>query len=329
MDGDARVPGLVGEVLDRPPADRWAGRRWRHAARRDRRPGCARSWRPGDGPPSSQRVGVALLFEAALQRAHRFAQLRCPARTFAFPERQLGRLARRRRHRHPIGADVLDAPGAGPQLKHVADAALVDELLVQLAQLGPAFAQLHRIHALVGDGAARGDRQPKRARAGRAPRRRCDPRRCAAAARRIPRPDSGRPASPGPRPARRASGCDRDGRGVTVSNSLSTGHSSAAAMATICCANTSRQRSGTRVGSTCSVEHGAHHRGTIRPDRRATWAGSRRARAHPPGGRCGPRAGGRGRPRPAIPPAPPDRWCPCRCPAPATRYTPAPESGRP
>ncbi len=109
-------------------------------------------------------LGLPLLLEAPAQRADARAQLGRSPRSFAMPERKLRRLAWRRRDRHPIGADALDPPGPRAELKHVADAALVDELLVELTQPRSPFAQLDRVQALVGNGAARRDRQPQGAR---------------------------------------------------------------------------------------------------------------------------------------------------------------------
>ena len=58
--------------------------------------------------------------------------------------------------------DVLDPPGGGAQGDHVADPRLVDHLFVQLADAapGPLAGDEHAEQAPVGNGAARGDRQP-------------------------------------------------------------------------------------------------------------------------------------------------------------------------
>ncbi len=99
------------------------------------------------------------------ERADRPAQLGRPARRVAVPERQLARLSRGRRHQHPVGGDVLDAPRAGAEHEHVADPRLVHHLLVELADPGgPLTDEEHPEQAPVGDGAAAGDREPLRAR---------------------------------------------------------------------------------------------------------------------------------------------------------------------
>src|SRR5690606_41953803 len=46
-------------------------------------------------------------------------------------------LAGGRRHEHPVGGDVLDAPRARAEDEHVAHAGLVHHLLVQLADARP------------------------------------------------------------------------------------------------------------------------------------------------------------------------------------------------
>ena len=84
----------------------------------------------------------------------------------ALPERQTPRQARGRGHEHPVVGDVLDPPGRGAEGEHVADAGLVDHLLVQLAD-PPAGAfpggEEHGVQPAVGDGATTGDGQPLRA----------------------------------------------------------------------------------------------------------------------------------------------------------------------
>ena len=61
--------------------------------------------------------------------------------------------------------DVLDPPARGAEDEHVADARLVDHLLVQLADPGTALAgEEHAEQAAVGNRPAGGDGQPLRAR---------------------------------------------------------------------------------------------------------------------------------------------------------------------
>src|SRR3954469_6878948 len=56
-----------------------------------------------------------------------------PAEGVALPERQPARVSGRRRDEHPVVSDVLDAPRRRAESEDVADARLVDHLLVQLA----------------------------------------------------------------------------------------------------------------------------------------------------------------------------------------------------
>ncbi len=104
----------------------------------------------------------------AQERAERPAQLHRPARRVALPERHLPRLSRGRGDQHPVVGDVLDPPGRRAEQEHVADARLVDHLLVQLADpaagLARAGGQEDAEQAAVGDRAAAGHRQPLRAR---------------------------------------------------------------------------------------------------------------------------------------------------------------------
>ncbi len=101
----------------------------------------------------------------ALERAERPAELQRPTGSIAVPERHLARLARRRRDDDTLERDVLDAPRAGPEQERLARPALVDHLLVELADPG-AVGQEHAEQPAVGDGAAAGDGQPLRAVAG-------------------------------------------------------------------------------------------------------------------------------------------------------------------
>ena len=74
--------------------------------------------------------------ELADEGAHRAAELDRPADRVALPERQLAGHARRRRHGHPVAADLVDPPAARAEDDDVAvhpGAELVDHLLVELA----------------------------------------------------------------------------------------------------------------------------------------------------------------------------------------------------
>ena len=104
----------------------------------------------------------------------------------AVPERHLPRLARRRRDHDPLERDVLDPPRGRAEQERLARAALVDHLLVELAD-ARAVGQEHAEQPAVGDGAAARDGQPPGAVAGPQAVGRPGPTRCGAAARRTPR----------------------------------------------------------------------------------------------------------------------------------------------
>ena len=100
--------------------------------------------------------------DLADEGADRAAELCRAPELVALPEGQLAGQTGRGRHEHAVVGDVLDAPGGGAKGEHVADARLVDHLLVELAD-PPAGAlpggEEHGIQAPVGDGAAAGDGQ--------------------------------------------------------------------------------------------------------------------------------------------------------------------------
>ena len=85
---------------------------------------------PGEGG------GGRLRLERADQRADGAAELERPAGRLALPERHLARLARRRRDDDLVVGDVLDAPRRGAEQEGLADLALEDHLLVELADAG-------------------------------------------------------------------------------------------------------------------------------------------------------------------------------------------------
>ena len=74
----------------------------------------------------------------------------------AVPERHLARDARRRRHDDAVTGDVLDPPRRGPEDERLADAALVDHLLVELSDATP-FGGEHAEQPAVGDRPPAGD----------------------------------------------------------------------------------------------------------------------------------------------------------------------------
>ena len=104
-------------------------------------------------------VGLGQRPDLAHERTERPAELERPAGAVTAPERHLARLARRRDHDDALVGDVLDAPGAGAEEEGLARPALVDHLLVELADPG-AVGQEHAEEAAVGDGAAAGDGEP-------------------------------------------------------------------------------------------------------------------------------------------------------------------------
>ena len=118
-----------------------------------------------------ERRGVLLLRggERALERADRAAELGGPAEPVALPERHAAGLAEGGQHEHAVVGDLLDPPAGRAEAEDVADARLVDHLLVELAD--PVAAGLVSRHEedaeqpAVGDRAAGGDGQPLRARA--------------------------------------------------------------------------------------------------------------------------------------------------------------------
>ena len=96
---------------------------------------------------------VVELAQLADERAERPAELERAARPVAVPERHLARLARRRRDGDPLERDVLDPPRRRAEHERLAGPALVDHLLVELAD-PRAVGQEHAEQAAVGDRAA-------------------------------------------------------------------------------------------------------------------------------------------------------------------------------
>ena len=97
--------------------------------------------------------------DLAGELADRGAELGGPAEGVAGPEGQPPGLAGGGGDQHPVVGDVLDPPAGGAEGEHVADAGLVDHLLVELAD--PADGLLadeeDAEQPAVGDGAAAGD----------------------------------------------------------------------------------------------------------------------------------------------------------------------------
>ena len=88
--------------------------------------------------------------------------MRRARRVLAVPEGHSCRRARRRRDDHAIVLDRVDAPRRRAELKHVADARLVHELLVQFAE-SRAIGEIDGVEAAVGNRAAGNDRDHARA----------------------------------------------------------------------------------------------------------------------------------------------------------------------
>ncbi len=100
--------------------------------------------------------------DLAHESSERPAQLQRTARSVAVPERHLAGLARRRADGDPLERDVLDPPRRRAEHERLARAALVDHLLVELADAGP-VGEEHAEEAPVGDRAAAGDGEALRA----------------------------------------------------------------------------------------------------------------------------------------------------------------------
>ena len=135
-----------------------------------RRGTAARCWRPGHR--ASSRPSAAPARSAGRARGSRAGTRRAPGRARA--DGRAGRRARTAscrarpgagRDHDPLEGDVLDAPRGRAEQERLARPALVDHLLVELADPG-AVGQEHAEQAAVGDGAAAGDGQPLATRRG-------------------------------------------------------------------------------------------------------------------------------------------------------------------
>ena len=120
-------------------------------------------------PRPSLRTLRQVRLDAAHERPDQPPQLHGPPDGVTVPERELAGDAGRGRDRDPVGRDVRDTPGGGPQHHHVAvhaRAQLVDHLLVQLADPSARGARLaleeDRVQAAVRDRAAARDRDDAR-----------------------------------------------------------------------------------------------------------------------------------------------------------------------
>ena len=118
-------------------------------------------------------AGVEGAFCFSAERAQGFPEFVGPAQPVASPERQAPGVPRRRRHLHLVARDVFDAPARGSEGEHIADAGLVDHLLVQLPDAPRSSApfliardQEDAEHAAIRNGARVGHRHPLGAGAG-------------------------------------------------------------------------------------------------------------------------------------------------------------------
>ncbi len=93
------------------------------------------------------------ILQLAEERTDGLAEVVAAAGALALPERHDRRRTLSRRHEHTIRLDAFHPPGVGPQQKRIADPALVDELLVQLADPRPVTG-VGGVLAGIGDGAA-------------------------------------------------------------------------------------------------------------------------------------------------------------------------------
>src|SRR5205085_10105251 len=64
-----------------------------------------------------------------------FRSIEAASHLFATPERNHSRCPLGGGNDHTVGFDALQTPGAGPEEKCIADAALIDELFIQLADV--------------------------------------------------------------------------------------------------------------------------------------------------------------------------------------------------
>ena len=87
------------------------------------------------------------------------SELDGPTRTVTVPERHAARFTRRGSHNDSIAGDLGDTPRRRAEQEGLADAALVDHLLVELADTS-AVGEEHSEQAAVGDRPRVGDREP-------------------------------------------------------------------------------------------------------------------------------------------------------------------------
>src|SRR5215218_11025847 len=117
------------------------------------------------GTAANEGIGRRRAGELGDEPADGRAELGGPPDAVALPEREPTGLAERGRDEHAVVRDLLNAPARRSEGEDVADARLVDHLLVELADAAPG-ARLadheHAEQAAVGDGAAARDRESLR-----------------------------------------------------------------------------------------------------------------------------------------------------------------------
>ena len=113
-----------------------------------------------------QALAGALVVERdqlAAGAADRLAELVRPADALALPERHQARDAGSGRDEHAVARDLLDPPRRGAEEERLADARLVDHLLVELADAPAALDEVHAEQPAVRDRPRVGHREPARA----------------------------------------------------------------------------------------------------------------------------------------------------------------------
>jgi hypothetical protein len=109
------------------------------------------------GEHRPETVGAPGFGDLASQRADALAERERSRHELAVPERHPRRYPGGRIDDHPVMLDRRDSPGGRSELEHIADARLVDELLVQLAEPRP-VGKVHRVEAAVRNRSARDHR---------------------------------------------------------------------------------------------------------------------------------------------------------------------------
>ena len=112
------------------------------------------------GEQSTCTIGGALA-DLAGQRSNGRANLGRPRRTITVPERHLRRYTWRRRDHDSVKGDLFDTPCSRAQTERLADARLVDHLLIEFTHPRP-VGKKHPVQTTIGDSAGIGHRKPQR-----------------------------------------------------------------------------------------------------------------------------------------------------------------------